>query len=140
MNAEPADVGSSAKRLPGGVGHNLPVFRHLHPGVFVVSMLGWFGYMLAYWVTFGAELEAALALGVATVFFAVYFSMPLVLMRIRRARPYVDSSSFSEFLRGEIDTYTGRMSGTSALAQVAVLPVVIALGTMAIGVIIATVR
>lgn len=128
-------------RMPGMTGHNLPAFRHMHPGVFVVSMLGWFGFMIAYWLTFGAELESALVLAVDSVFFAVFFSIPLVLIRLRRAPSRnANTPSFSEFLRGEIDTYTGRMSGTSALAQVAVLPVVIALGTMAIGIIISTVR
>lgn len=127
--------------MPGMAGHNLPAFRHMHSGVFVISMLGWFGFMIAYWLTFGTEMEGVLVLAVDTVFFAVFFSLPLVLMRLRRATSNdADKSSFAEFLRGEIDTYTGRMSGTSALAQVAVLPVAIALGTMAIGIVISTVR
>lgn len=127
-------------RPSGLVGHNRPVFRHLHPGVIVISMAGWFGYLLAYWLVFGLHLEGTLVLAVATVFFAVYFAMPLVLMRLRRAPSWVEKSSFGEFLRGEIDTYTGRMGGKDALAQVAVLPIAIALGTMAIGIIVAAVR
>jgi hypothetical protein len=122
-------------------GHNLPTFRHIHPGVFVISMAGWVGIMTAYWLTFGARLEGALILAVDTVFFAVFFGLPVVLMRLRRAPAHgAEKYSFAEFLRGEIDTHTGRMSGTSALAQVAVLPVALALGTMAIGFIIATAR
>lgn len=139
MNAKTVERGNT--RVPGMPGHNLPAFRHMHPGVFVVSMMGWFGFMIAYWLTFGAEMEGALILAVDTVFFAVFFSLPLVLMRLRRtATSDGEKSSFAEFLRGEIDTHTGRMSGMSALAQVAILPVVIALGTMAIGIIISTAR
>lgn len=139
MDAKTAERGKT--RMPGMAGHNLPAFRHMHPGVFVISMTGWFGFMIAYWLTFGARMEGALILAVDTVFFAVFFSLPLVLMRLRKTAPTdTNASSFAEFLRGEIDTYTGRMSGTSALAQVAILPVAIALGTMAIGIIISTVR
>jgi len=139
MNAKTVERGNA--RVPGMPGHNFPAFRHMHPGVFVVSMMGWFGFMIAYWLTFGAEMEGALILAVDTVFFAVFFSLPLVLMRLRRtATSDGEKSSFAEFLRGEIDTHTGRMSGMSALAQVAILPVVIALGTMAIGIIISTAR
>lgn len=141
MNAvKPMVTGNPLNRPSDMAGHNLPVFRHLHPGVFAVSMAGWFGYLLAYWLVFGLHLEGALVLAVATVFFAVYFAMPLVLMRLRRAPSWVEKSSFAEFLRGEIDTYTGRMGGKDALAQVAVLPIAIALGTMAIGIIVTAVR
>jgi hypothetical protein len=139
MNAKTAE--REKTRVPGAAGHNLPAFRHMHPGVFIISMIGWFGLMIAYWLTFGAKMEDALILAVDTVFFAVFFSLPLVLMRLRgTASNNADKSSFADFLRGEIDTRTGRMSGMSALAQVAVLPVAIALGTMAIGIIISTVR
>lgn len=131
---------NAMNRLSGGAGHNLPVFRHLHPGVFVVSMSGWFVFMLTYWLVFGLHLEGALVLAVATVFFAVYFALPLVLMRLRRMPSWVEKSTFTEFLRGEIDTYTGHMGGKDALAQVAVLPIAIALGTMAIGIIVAAAR
>jgi hypothetical protein len=112
----------------------------MHPGVFVVSMMGWLSTMLVYWLVFGLHLEGTLVMAVATVFFAVYFSIPLVLMRLRRAPSWVEKSSFATFLRGEIDTFTGRMSGVDALAQVAVLPIAIALGTMAIGIIVMTAR
>ncbi|MGE0094484.1 MAG: hypothetical protein AB7M05_20880 [Alphaproteobacteria bacterium] len=141
MNAAaPMSVKRAMDRPAGMVGHNRPVFRHLHPGVFVISMLGWVGYMVTYWLVFGLHLEGTLMLAVATVFFAVYFAMPLVLMRLRRGPGWVEKASFAAFLRGEIDTYTGRMSGMDALAQVAVLPVVISLGTMAIGVIVMAAR
>lgn len=141
MNAAKPIKAQDASILRSGMaGHNRPVFRDLHPGVLVVSMLGWFGFMTSYWLTFGAQLEGALILAVDTVFFAVFFSIPLVLMHLRRNPSRSETSSFSEFLRGEIDTHTGRMSGISALAQVAILPVAIALGTMAMGIIIATVR
>lgn len=127
-------------RPSGMVGHNQPVYRHMHPGVFVVSMVGWLSYLLVYWLVFGLHLEGTLVLAVATVFFAVYFALPLVLMRLRRQPSWVEKSSFTAFLRGEIDTLTGRMSGVDALAQVAVLPIAIALGTMVIGIIVVAAR
>ncbi|HEY4344807.1 MAG TPA: hypothetical protein VGN05_10705 [Parvibaculum sp.] len=123
-------------------GRNTPTAPDLHPGVYVAALAGWVWLFGAFWATFGGEAEGAMMLGVDMVFLAVFFGTPWLLKRT--ADRFLDrrdeAGGFLDFLNMEMETLTGHVSGWSALIQVIIVPVALALGMTAIGFIIAAAR
>lgn len=125
-----------------GHGRNAPVAADLHPGVYVAALAGWVWLFGAFWATFGGEAEGAMMLAVDTVFLAVFFGTPFILKRTadRFLKREDRAGSFADFLHMEMETLTGLVSGWSALIQVVIVPVSLALGMTALGFIIAAAR
>jgi hypothetical protein len=100
------------------------VTDRLHPGVFQV-FAGTYGAMLALlWLLFGTTAEAAIVLGVCTAYFAVYFGVPWAMSRLAgKVDPQPAPGSLGQFLRGQLEIYTGRVSGIGVLVQMLVVPV-----------------
>lgn len=123
-------------------GRNTPVAPDLHPGVYVVALAGWAWLFGAFWVVFGGEREGAFMLAVDMAFLAAFFGTPYVLKRTadRFLKRKQDNGSFADFLQGDVETWTGTLSGWSALIQVIIVPFALALGMTAIGFIIASAR
>ena len=103
---------------------------------------GDFGIFAAFWLTFAGDSEAALAISMSTVYALVFFAVPYLMVRMaaKHGLPPGRRSSLSDFLNGDFETITGRISGWSALVQVALVPVALAFGTLAIGVIYTSAR
>jgi hypothetical protein len=113
------------------------VTDRLHPGVFRL-LAGTYGAMLLLlWLLFGTNVEASISLAICTAYFAVYFGVPWAMNRLAtQAEPQPAPGSLGRFLRGELVTYTGRISGMGATVQMLIVPVAIVLAFACIGVII----
>ena len=83
------------------------------------------------------DINALIALGVCTVYFAMYFGVPLVMLRLaeRSAAPS-HPGSLRNFLNGDVETNTGRVSGWGAMAQLLTIPVGLTGAFIAFGIII----
>ena len=105
--------------LPTSVGLLIVAIYVALLGAFVITMAG------------GGEL--GLSLVICFVYLAMFFAVPKIFLDIEAddsKRP-----TFQVFMARGIDTYTGWMSGGSALAQMLVVPVALLHGVIAIGIV-----
>lgn len=77
------------------------------------------------------------AIAIAALFLVMFFTVPLIFLALepngeRRV-------SFDRFLSQGIDTYTGHNSGKAALVQMLIVPVLLTMGVLAMGIIVASV-
>lgn len=109
----------------------------LHPHLLGLLMGVYGAMLLTLWLFFGTDINALIALGVCTVYFAMYFGVPLVMLRLagRSAAPS-QPGSLRHFLKGDVETNTGRVSGWGAVAQLLTIPVGMTGAFIAFGVII----
>ena len=129
----------SAERLAPG--HNRPPFQSVPAGVYGLCLAAYAALFLTYWLVFGAHAEAAFMVAVSTVLLTAYVAVPAALWRVTPGwRRPPREGSFGDFMAGELDTFTGPISGPAALAQIVAIPLGLAGATMAIGCIIAFTR
>ena len=133
--AQAQPVGSLAHSLENWQARE--VAAGIHPQVFTM-FVGTYGAMLvALWLFFGTDINALITLGVCTVYFSMYFGMPVMMNRMAaKASPQPAPNSLNRFMRGDVDTYTGPVSAWGAIAQLMTIPVGLTLGFIAIGIII----
>lgn len=113
------------------------VTDRLHPGVFRVFAGTYGAMLLLLWLLFASNAEAGISLGVCTAYFAVYFGVPWAMNRLANSvEPQPAPGSLGRFLRGDLLTYTGRISGMGAMVQMLIVPVGIVFAFACIGVII----
>jgi len=119
------------KRVHHNSAANIPdiAFSDIHAGVFVLMLLAWFWLLVAFWLTFGWELEGGFMVAVSTVYMAMFFGVPLAMIKVAKAHtPHQpDRRSFGDFLRAYVQTATGRMEGWEAAIQILLVPVGLAL-------------
>lgn len=123
--AEPTDPPVDAPRSDYGAvpGAELPAAAYW-------TMLAAYLWMFATaWLVFATGMEADLVLMVATVLATIVLGLLLVIRRMTRAR--ASTSSSADTTRVEIAT--GSLSEGEAYAQVAVIPLALALGAMGFG-------
>src|SRR5882762_6398737 len=106
-----------------------PVETTIHPVAVALPIATFAWFILAIWIGFGAG-ETSLVLAVVTFLGIMYFSLisggsALARdVRIGRTR----RRSFREFLDGDVEIATGRITGREALEQMAILPIALAGG------------
>lgn len=118
-------------------GHNTPAFDSLPRGAFGIITGAAGAMMLAYWLTFGAQAEAAFNVAISTVYVIMYVGTPYVMARIGepmlRARHGGNPApTLRDFVAGRMDTWTGPLSGWAALIQVTLIPVGLMFATIGI--------
>ncbi len=89
------------------------------------------GLVAIFFATMGSSGEARLMIAISGFYVAIFLAVPRIFFAVEKdgsMRP-----DLARFMREGIDTYTGRMSGASALAQIFVVPVLLALAILAIG-------
>ena len=87
--------------------------------------------MMAFVVTIhGARAEFAIL--IAFFYLAMFFGIPAMFLGVE-ADP-VRRPDLANFLAGGIDTATGRISGTGALVQMLIVPVLLAFAILAMGI------
>lgn len=126
----------TAAPLPAA-GHNAPVYDTLPYAAFGIPVGAAGAMMLAYWLTFGAYAHAAFMVAISTVYVAMYIGTPYVMARLgetllRERHGGRAAPTLREFLGGTIATWTGPMSGWSAMIQVTLIPVGLAFATIGI--------
>lgn len=101
----------------------------VHPGAIAIALAATAYFLIACWVTFAGG-EASLVLAVVTLALVVMFGLLAFCGALSRnvepeRRP---NRSFGDFLSGDVDIETGRITGRAALLQIAAMPIVLAFG------------
>ena len=148
MTTSSSDERSSFRHVRSAVidphdrGRNLPLATSFPPGVWAIGIAGYLGVLGSFWIIFGGENEAALVLVIVSLFAAMYFGLPYVMARTAAKHGSGERrrESVSDFLAGDFVTFTGRISGWSALIQYAFMPIALAFGALIIGIIMMSLR
>lgn len=132
-----ASLKDAIQVAPHGHGHNRVVYDTLPYAAFSIPVGASGAMMLAYWLTFGAYAHAAFMVAISTVYVVMYIGTPYVMARIgekmlRDRHGGHAAPSLRDFLDGAIATWTGPMSGWSAMIQVTLIPVGLAFATIGI--------
>lgn len=136
-----ASLKDAIQVAPHGHGHNRAVYDSLPYAAFSIPAGAAGAMMLAYWLTFGAHAHAAFMVAISTVYVVMYIGTPYVMARIgekmlRERHGGRAAPSLRDFLDGAIATWTGPMSGWSAMIQVTLIPVGLAFATIGICIVI----
>ncbi|HEX6958733.1 MAG TPA: hypothetical protein VF194_12170 [Ferrovibrio sp.] len=112
-------------------------YDSLPVGVFGLMAAAYAMMMLIYWLTFRSHTESAMMVAISAFFVAVFFGTPWLMARqgealTRKRHGGQAAPRLSDFLSGEIATWTGPMSGWSAVIQVLLIPVGLAFGVLGI--------
>ena len=99
--------------------------RSVHPGAIALGLAG-FALFLTASLAGWAVGETAVPIAVIVVLAAAYFgTMTALGVEAERFRGERAGRSFRQFLAGRSDTLTGPVTGLQALAQIALLPVLL---------------
>lgn len=100
-------------------------FSDMHHGVYVISLLAWAWVLSAFWFTFGNQREGAFMVAISSFYFLIFFGIPILMTRTgRKISPALPNrQSFSEFLRSEVGTANGVLTGREALLQITLIPI-----------------
>jgi hypothetical protein len=108
-------------------GAELPAF------VYVSVLIAFAWIMLASWLAFANDTEAALALGIAIVLAIVFFALPVIVHLIAAAHGAGEPDEAKDFLSAPVQIATGPLPGASAWLQVLLIPLALALAATLIG-------
>jgi hypothetical protein len=120
--------------VSGAVPNSLPA-TCVHPGAIIIALVAAGYLVIACWLTFAGG-ETSLILAVVTLILGTMFGLIAGLGAFaRNVEPDRKSTrSFAEFIRGDVDIETGRITGHEALLQITAMPIVLAIGgTMILG-------
>ncbi|SMC68166.1 hypothetical protein [Novosphingobium sp. B1] len=120
--------------------HHTVVDRNfgLPGGLYAVSAGGYLAFIAMMASIFGNS-ELAIPMVIFVMFIACAFGIPAVWTRLGADR-HPDALGWYDFRRRGIQTLSGKLDAGSAMAQVLILPVLIAVWGLAIAIIVATVR
>jgi hypothetical protein len=109
----------------------------MHPAVIEIVLGAVLWFVLVTWMSFARGGGIDFDLVIATLFFAFFFGLFLVVASFTAKDPRwrLPDTSFREFLRSQVGTATGKMRGRDALIEIAIVPVSLALAATAIGIV-----
>jgi hypothetical protein len=139
LTAHSADLAASASSLVFEPAHASAAVStdQMYPGVFGLAAAAYGAMMLSFWLLFVSDVGTFLSLAVCTAYFGMYFGVPAVMHRVaRQAETQVAGGSLGQFLRSDLETITGPISGWAAVTQVLVIPVSLTVGIIAMGLIV----
>ena len=101
----------------------------IHPVAVILPLVAPAYLVVAFWVTFAGG-EKSLILAVVTLIVMVLLGLMTTCGAFARnvQRDRAPRRSFREFLNGEVDVETGRISGRVAFRQIATMPFMVAVG------------
>ena len=111
------------------------IHRDLHPGVYKLFVACWAALVAVFLATFAESPYTLYLLGVVIGTGIMFFGVPYVLSRLTPQTKWANVT-LGDFLRGQVQTLTGPVSGIEALTQVLMVPVCLTLGGIAIGFIV----
>lgn len=119
-----------------------PLMTALPKGLLLLGIAGYAALVGVFWMAFGGDAGAAFVLVVVSLFGLMYLGLPYLMNRTAANHGVSQGRlpAFSEFLNGDFDTLTGRISGWAAFMQSAFLPIALAFGALAIGIIMMSLR
>jgi hypothetical protein len=107
--------------------------EELPPAVYVSILLSFAGLLAASWLLFDRGGEIGLDLLIASVLFTAMLGLPVLLGRIASRRTVADGRR-SRMQRGtHVEIYTGELSSGQAWLQILLIPLAMAVGAVAIG-------
>ncbi len=109
------------------------VQQEMHSGVYATLILCWTALVGIFALTFWGSPYAMYMVAVSTLTGVAYFALPIVLSRVA---PKTCDVCFVDFLRGQVSTIYGPVSGFEALVQVIMVPASLTLGAVAIAFIV----
>jgi hypothetical protein len=109
----------------------------VHPAAIGIALVAALWFIAVTWVSFARGPEVDWDLVVVTLFFVFFFALFLFTASygLKDPRWRQRDTSFREFLKSEVGTATGPMSGRDVMIEIAVIPVSLALAATAIGLI-----
>jgi hypothetical protein len=134
---EHSSEGSAAEPYTG----EEPGFRKpqtsVHPAAIAIALAAALWFIAVTWVSFARGVETDWDLVVVTLFFVFFFGLFLLTasLGLKDPRWRQRDTSFREFLKSEVGTATGPMSGRDVLLEIAVIPVSLAFAATVIGLI-----
>jgi hypothetical protein len=134
---QPADHSGPIERkqiASDAVPNSLPA-TCVHPGAIIIALVAAGYLVIACWVTFAGG-ETSIDLAIVTVILVMMFRLISGGGALaRNVEPDRKSTrSFGEFIRGDVDIETGRITGHQALLQITAMPIILAIGgTMILG-------
>jgi hypothetical protein len=107
----------------------------VHPAAIFIALAAALWFIAVTWVSFARGAEVDWDLLVVTMFFVFFFALFLFAAShaLKDPRWRQRDTSFSEFLRSEVGTATGPMSGRDVMLEIAVMPLSLALAATLIG-------
>jgi hypothetical protein len=104
------------------------------PAFVYVSVLAAFAWIvLASWLAFATDMDAALSLGFVVVLGIVLFALPIIMREVAAANARKKHETTGDFLSAPVETATGPLRGSSAWLQVLIIPLALALAATLIG-------
>jgi hypothetical protein len=109
---------------------NIPPTNDMHPIAIAVPLIAPAAMIAAIWLTLaGSELSLIPAVTTLTVMMLLGLITACGAFAHKVESNGIRTRSFWEFLNGEVDVETGRISGRVAFRQVATIPIVVAIGS-----------
>jgi hypothetical protein len=107
----------------------------VHPIAIETAIAAALWFIAVTWLAFAHGREIDYLLVIVTLFFVIFFALFLFTATYSRGDPRWPTrrTSFREFLSGTVSTATGDESGRDVLIEIALLPVVLAIGATLIG-------
>jgi hypothetical protein len=107
---------------------NIPPSNDMHPIAIAMPLIVPAAMIAAFWLTV-AGIELSPAVTTLTVVMLLGLTMACGAFAHKVESNGTRTRTFREFLNGEVDVETGRISGRVAFRQVATIPVVVAIGS-----------
>jgi hypothetical protein len=109
---------------------NIPPTNDMHPIAIAMPLIAPAALFAAFWLTLaGSELSLIPAVSTLTVMMLLGLIMAGGAFAHKVDPNGAHTRTFREFLNGEVDVETGRISGRVAFRQIATIPVVVAFGS-----------
>ena len=109
---------------------NIPPTNDMHPIAIVMPLIAPAAMIAAFWLALaGSELSPISAVTTLTVVMLLGLTTACGAFAHKVGPNGTCTRTFREFLNGEVDIGTGRISGRVAFRQVATIPVVVAIGS-----------
>jgi hypothetical protein len=122
---------SALAEVEAAIARPTPAVPDVPAAVGAMIVAAYAGLIAVFALTMARGLEASFMIVVSGLFVAIYLAVPAIFLRVendRSRRP-----DLACFLELGLDTWTGRMSGRSALVQIFIVPVSLGFGLLAIG-------
>jgi hypothetical protein len=121
----PKQVGDSSEPVEAGV----------HPIVVKIALAAVLWFLAVTWLAFAGSGGVDIDLTIVTLFFAIFFTLFLLLASFSVADPRwpTRNTSVREFLTSKVGLATGTESGRDVLIEIALVPVVLAFAATLIG-------
>jgi hypothetical protein len=112
-----------------------PVEAGVHPIVVKIALAAVLWFLAVTWLAFAGSGGVDIDLTIVTLFFAIFFTLFLLLASFSVADPRwpTRNTSVREFLTSKVGLATGTESGRDVLIEIALVPVVLAFAATLIG-------